>query len=157
MSLFRVPIKGWKKCVYDAALFETSPEYHAAKLMDGDRSVVWWLRNEPVRVRVPTPAGYLEPDFVYLVQVRGAKIMRLLEVKGEHLWNGPGSSARIKAAGAASWARAIHAAGVEPLWEFHEVLGQDVKASLTLGAMLDQAVEWFEIGPLADPSTSGAP
>ena len=26
MSLFRVPIKGWKKCVYDAALFETSPE-----------------------------------------------------------------------------------------------------------------------------------
>ncbi len=124
MSLFRVPIRGWKKCVYEACLFDTSPEYHAATLLDGDLSVAWWFRNEPVILRIPTPAGYLEPDFVYCVEARGVgkKCVCVLEVKGEHLWNGPGSSARIKALGAAAWAKAITDAQIEPSWMFYEVL-----------------------------------
>ena len=144
MSLFRVPIKNWKRCAYEASLFESAPEYQAALLLDGEKTVQWWFRNDPVQFHVPTPAGYLEPDFVYLVEVKGVKRMRILEVKGEHLWNGPGSTARIKAASAAAWAKAISVAGVEPTWEFHEVLGQDVQSSQTLGGMLDKAVERFE-------------
>jgi hypothetical protein len=144
MSLFRVPIRGWKKCVHEAALFDTSPEFHAANILDSEKSVVWWMRNEPVKVRIPTPAGYLEPDFVYMTVSGGQKKMCLLEVKGEHLWNGPGSAARIKAAGAAAWAKAISDAQLDTIWQFHEVLGQDVKAAMTLGAMLDQAVVRFE-------------
>ncbi len=146
MTLFRVPINGWKRSVYEAVLFDSSPEYHAAKLLDNDKSVVWWFRNEPVKVRIPTPAGYLEPDFVYLVEQNGFQKMGLLEVKGEHLWNGPGSAPRIKAAGAVAWARAIREAQIEPVWEFHEVLGQDVVSSNTLGSMLNVAVERFEAG-----------
>jgi hypothetical protein len=142
MSLLRVPIGGWKRCVYNAASFESAPEYHAAKILDSDSSVSWWLRNDPVQLRIPTPAGYMEPDFLYFMKT--SKTMRLLEVKGEHLWNGPGSSARVKAAGVAAWAKAIAEAKIEPSWEFHEVLGQDVEASLTLGSMLDKAVAHFE-------------
>jgi hypothetical protein len=145
MSFFRVPIAGWKKCAYEAAAFESAPEYHAAKLLDSESSVVWWLRNDPVQFRIPTPAGYMEPDFVYLVEAKFLKRMRILEVKGEHLWNGPGSSARIKAAGAAAWAKAVFEAKCDPSWEFHEVLGQDVKASHTMGSMLDKAVTCFEV------------
>jgi Endonuclease domain len=144
MSLFRVPIAGWKKCAYDAAAFESAPEYHAAKILDSDSSVCWWLRNDPVQFRIPTPVGYMEPDFVYLVEIKGLKRMRILEVKGEHLWNGPGSFARIKAAGAAAWAKAVCEAKLDPSWEFHEVLGQDAEASQTLGSMLDKAVIRFE-------------
>src|SRR6266702_5353193 len=102
MTLVRVPIGGWKRCAYNAAAFETSPECHAAKVLDGDTSVVWWLRNEPVQFRIPTPGGYFEPDCIYLCEVKGVKKMRVLEIKGEHLWNGPGSLARIKADGAVS-------------------------------------------------------
>lgn len=145
VSLFRVPITGWRKCVYEAALFESSPEYRAATLLDSDASVLWWFRNEPVLVRIPTPAGYLEPDFVYSVSLRSLKKICVLEVKGEHLWDGPGSPARIKAAGAVAWAKAISDANIEPAWEFHEVLGQDVEMSLTLGSILDKAVERFEV------------
>jgi hypothetical protein len=146
MTLFRVPLTGWKKCVYEAALFESAPEYHAAQILDAEKNVQWWFRNDPVQFRNPTPAGFLEPDFVYLVVSKGVTRMRVLEVKGEHLWNGPGSSARIKASSAAAWAKAIYVVGIEPAWEFHEVLGQDVQKSKTLAAMLDQAVERFQIG-----------
>jgi hypothetical protein len=145
MSLYRVPIGGWTRCVYSAAAFESAAEFHAAKILDDDMTVSWWLRNDPVQFRVPTPAGYLEPDFLYLIQTSKAKRMRILEVKGEHLWNGPGSTARIKATGAVAWAKAISEAKIEPLWEFHEVLGQDVESSLTLGAMLSNAVAHFEV------------
>ena len=151
MNFVRVPIKGWKRCVFEAAAFETEPEFQAAKLLDSDKSVAWWLRNDPVVIRIPTPAGFLEPDFLYAAQFGNSKRMRVLEVKGEHLWNGPGSSARIKAAGAAAWVKAIYEAAVEPKWEFHEVLGQDVMRSATLGAMLDQAVEKFHIEKTSVP------
>ncbi|WP_246776061.1 hypothetical protein [Methylobacterium aquaticum] len=145
MTLYRVPIGGWKKCVYSAAAFESAPEYHAAKILDKDASVVWWLRNDPAQFRIPTPAGYFEPDFIYLATMKGSNRMRILEIKGEHLWNGPGSSARVKAAGAAAWAKAVHEAKTEPYWEFHEVLGQDAEASMTLGSMLDKAVICFQV------------
>lgn len=152
MTLHRVPITGWKKCLYNAASFETAPEYHAATILDGDSSVEWWLRNDPVKLRIPTPMGFFEPDFLYRFEAKGVVRMRILEVKGEHLWDGPGSSARIKAAAGGAWAEAIWKAGMVPLWEFHEVLGQDVNAAATLGAMLDQAVESF-VGPASTKAT----
>ena len=140
-----VPIKGWKRSVYEAATFDSEPEFHAAKLLDNDKSVEWWLRNDPVVLRIPTPAGYFEPDFIYAAAVKSARRMRILELKGEHLWNGPGSPARIKAESAAAWARAVHAAGIDPAWEFHAVLGQDAMGSQTLSAMLAEACERFEV------------
>lgn len=145
MSLQRVPITGWKKCLHTAAAFETAPEYHAATILDGDSSVDWWLRNDPVKLRIPTPTGFFEPDFLYRFAAKGMVRMRILEVKGEHLWDGPGSSARIKAAAGSAWVEAIYKAGIAPLWEFYEILGQDVNAAKTLGAMLDQAVERFVV------------
>ena len=78
MRLFRVPIRNWKKCVYEAALFESRPEFHAARLIDNDASVRWWIRNDPVQFKIATPAGYFEPDFIYEAQIAGAKLMRVL-------------------------------------------------------------------------------
>lgn len=141
MSLVRVPIAGWSKCVYEAAAFDSNPEFCAAKILDADTRVDWWFRNDPVQVRIPTPAGYLEPDFIYSVTEAGLSVICILEVKGEHLWNGPGSVPRVKAAGAVAWTKAIEKAQISPEWRFYEVLGQDVESSHTLKSMLDKAVE----------------
>jgi hypothetical protein len=73
--------------------------------------------------------------------------MRVLELKGEHLWNGPGSEARIKAQSATKWAEAVHLTGVDPIWEFHAVLGQDAMQAYTLTAMLANACARFEVPP----------
>ena len=131
--------------MYEAASFDTEPEFHAAKMLDTDATVDWWLRNDPVLLRIPTPAGYFEPDFVYKLTAKAGSRMRILEIKGEHLWNGPGSIARIKAESAASWARAISEAAIRPPWEFHEVLGQDAMRAKTLGTLLGDACQRFEI------------
>ena len=65
MSLRRIPIKGWKKNVHVAAAFDTPGEYATACVLDSSTAIEWWLRNDPAQMRVPTPVGFFEPDFVY--------------------------------------------------------------------------------------------
>ncbi|WP_262296845.1 hypothetical protein [Microvirga sesbaniae] len=149
VKYWRIPIGGWKRCIHDAASFESEPEFRAAKLLDADSSVIWWLRNDPVIFRIATPAGFFEPDFLYSAKRLGLQINGVLEIKGENLWGAPGSEARIKASSARLWAAAIHSAGHDPLWEFHEVLGQDAKNAKTVSEMLSQAVERYEVRPTA--------
>jgi hypothetical protein len=58
--------------------------------------------------------------------------MGLLEVKGEFLWDGEGSRARVQAAAAEEWAHAINGAKTQPPWEFAVVLDQDAERANTL-------------------------
>ena len=46
-TLRRVPIAGWKRCVHEAASFESPGEFKAATLLDAAIQVEWWLRNDP--------------------------------------------------------------------------------------------------------------
>ena len=104
-KLRRVPIGGWQRCVYEAASFESGGELQAARLLDAANGVEWWLRNDPVQFKIPTPVGSFEPDFVYRIRQGSANIMGILEIKGEIYWDGDGSEPRIKADTACAWVR----------------------------------------------------
>jgi hypothetical protein len=137
-TLRRVPIGGWKRCVHQAASFESRGEFKAACLLDATDNLDWWLRNDPPLLRIPTPVGYFEPDFVYRRR-RGMIIMGLLEIKGEVFWDGDGSDARIKATAACAWVSAIQKAKAAERWEFAVVLEQDVCEATTLETTLANA------------------
>jgi hypothetical protein len=125
LTLRRIPIGGWVKCVHEAAAFESKGEFSAATLLDTSQAIIWWLRNDPPVIRIPSPLGWFEPDFVYLAARGKDAIYGLLEVKGEVFWDGEGSEARVKAAAATEWVEALDAAGPRIKWEFAVVLDQD--------------------------------
>ena len=143
MTLRRVPITGWSKCVHEAPSFESKGEYSVAAILDSAQVVEWWLRNDPHQVAIPTPAGDLRPDFVYKARRSGRVCMGLIEVKGEIFWDGEGSAARIKAKAAREWAKAVSAAGASPQWEFAAVLEEDTQRAKSLEELLASGVELF--------------
>jgi restriction endonuclease len=148
MILNRIPIRGWRKCVYEAAAFDTKGEFAAASLLDDSTVIIWWFRNDPPRLRIPTPIGYFEPDFVYLVCRMGKESVGVLEVKGDIFWDGPDSEARIKANAAVEWVRVTNEAMAETAWEFAVVLDQDAIQAASFEAMLSSALLRFpEQGP----------
>jgi hypothetical protein len=142
----RVPIAGWKRCVHEAASFDTPAEFHAACLVDDSPEVEWWFRNEPAQVRIPTPVGGFEPDLVYGRRTTDGIEICLLEVKGEFLWDGEGSKPRIQASTACEWVRAIRSTGKGPQWSFAMILEQDVLEASSLAAMVKNARSRFPDG-----------
>jgi hypothetical protein len=89
-------------------------------------------------MKIPTPAGNFEPDFVYQLTTgrRGA-----LEIKGEVFWDGHGSVPRIKATAACAWAAATDTASDGTGWEFALVLEQDVLSANTFEELRQMAQE----------------
>lgn len=136
MRLYRIPIQGWKKCIHAAAAFESKGEYAAALLLDQSRDVTWWMRNDPAILRIPTPAGFLEPDFVYLRETGGKATQGLLEVKADVFWDGDGSEARVKARAACEWVRAVNLATPDHPWRFAVVLDEDAVRSRSIEELL---------------------
>lgn len=147
MSLRRIPITGWRRCVHEAAAFESSGEYAAAVLLDGSKAISWWFRNDPALFRIPSPAGYFEPDFLYLVKRGNRETMGVLEIKSDIFWDGEGSEARIKANAAREWMRTINEAGPSIPWEFELVLDQDALKSASFEAMCVDAILRFPDDP----------
>jgi hypothetical protein len=146
VSLNRIPIAGWKRCVHEAASFESAGEYAAAALLDDSRSVVWWLRNDPANLRIPSPAGFFEPDFVYLFNKNKKPCMGILEIKSDIFWDGEGSLARIKADAAREWLKTVNQAGPAMQWQFEVVLDQDALAAASFEAMREVALLRFPDG-----------
>jgi type III restriction enzyme len=142
-TLRRVPIGGWKRCVHEAAAFDTRPEFKAACLLDDSPEVEWWIRNEPVVVRIPTPVGGFEPDFIYRMRTLRGSEMGILEVKAEFLWDGEGSRSRVQANAACEWVRAVRSADKDQGWTFATILEQDVLDASSLDAMLRNARSRF--------------
>ena len=139
-SLRRLPIGGWRRCVHEAASFESPGEYKAALLLDASASVSWWIRNDPVIFRIPTPVGYFEPDFLYRAREKeGIDLTGILEIKGAIFWNGEGSRPRIQADAACDWVEAVMRAFADQKWRFAAVLEQDAFEASSLEAMLANA------------------
>lgn len=132
MTAFRIPIGGWRKCVHQAAAFESRGEYATAIILDNSAAVQWWFRNDPVVLRLPTPIGNFEPDFVYLRIEEGIETYGLLEVKGGIFWDGEGSDSRIKSEAACRWIEATASAEAARTWEFAVVLDVDAIAAGSL-------------------------
>jgi hypothetical protein len=152
MNLFRIPIRGWRKCVHEAAAFESRGEYAAAWLIDDASSVAWWFRNDPAVFRIPTPIGNFEADFMYFVDRGGQTAYGVLEIKSDVFWDGPGSDAQIKANAAREWVRAVNEARATVPWEFAVVLDQDAIAAASLEALRDMALLRYPTAPeVIDP------
>ena len=140
MKLYRIPIGGWTKCVHEAAAFESKGEYAVATILDRSETVEWWLRNDPPVLRIPTPIGYFEPDFVYRSLQKGAWVLEIVEVKGSIFWDGEGSEARLKALAACEWVRVTNAADTDTRWEFSVVLDQDSLSIASLEGLRSDAL-----------------
>lgn len=149
MTHYRIPIGGWRKSVHESAAFDSRGEYCVAGILDEAASVVWWFRNDPPVLRIPTPLTYLEPDFVYLAERKRKRTYGALEVKGGIFWNGEDSDAQIKARSACQWTRAVNEAGPEIPWEFAVVLDQDAESAKSLEELHRAAVTIYP--PIAKP------
>lgn len=139
VTLRRIPISGWRRCIHEAAAFDSAGEYAAALLFDDSPKISWWFRNDPPLLRIPSPAGYFEPDFVYLASRDGAQTLGILEIKADVFWNGEGSEARIKANACREWVRTINETSPSVLWEFGVVLDQDAINSTSFEVLRDAA------------------
>jgi hypothetical protein len=83
--------------------FDSWQEAKTARLLDRS-GVSWWVRNQPRRFRIETPAGMLNPDFIaQFDELDGTVEVLLLEVKGDIFWQPPDSPARRKAKSAQRW------------------------------------------------------
>lgn len=91
----------WSQSLHAAYSFDSFPEVQLAWLLDTAESVDWWVRNDPRRLTIETPAGGFSPDFI--VALKSGELY-LIEVKGGLYWTPPDSEARVKAASATRWA-----------------------------------------------------
>jgi len=124
---YRLPVTGWKRCVHEAAAFDTGAEFLLARILDHDRDIEWWIRNDPPRLRIPTPIGYYEPDFLVRRVTNGGPVLTIIEVKGADFWEPPDSDPRVKARATGGWCEAVNRAGREDRWEYWVVLDADVE------------------------------
>jgi superfamily II DNA or RNA helicase len=122
-TLCRRLIGAWRKCIHEAVAFESGGEFGIARILDSAASVAWWARNDPPRVRIPTPIGYYEPDVVVALNSKPAQYI-LLECKRADFWKPPESDSRVKARAADAWCEA--AKGAAHQWDHWVVLDADV-------------------------------
>jgi hypothetical protein len=101
----RQPYRGWQKSVYEICSFDSQYEAKLAWMLDNDSDLTWWVRNEPKRFWIPTPAGRFFPDFIigYNETSEPTQRVELLEAKGDIFWESPTSDARLKAQAARTW------------------------------------------------------
>lgn len=130
--LSRLPIAGWRRCAYESAAFDTQPEFDLARILDASAKVVWWHRNDPARLRISTPIGNYEPDFLCSVRREKREMHAIVEVKQSGLWSPSDSDPRVKARSADAWCDAVNSAEGEVTWEHIVVLDKDVGDAASL-------------------------
>lgn len=131
-QMLRVPINSWKRCIHAAAIFDTAGEAKVAWTLDSDTATQWWARNDPAVVRIPTPIGMYEPDFVFQRERGTTSDIVILEVKGGWLWQPLDSDARIRARAASAWVAAVNSARPSFGIEHWVVLDDDVKTAASI-------------------------
>lgn len=128
--------RGWRRSVHPVSSFEGAEEALTACLLDDCSAVEWWVRNEPKRLEVPTPAGPFHPDFVACIRLAdGNSAILLLEVKGDKFWSEPGSEPRVKARAAMEWSANQRDLTSQPIL-FAVALTSEVRHNNTLQALL---------------------
>lgn len=120
--LERVPLSGWRRCVYKAVPFDQFNELHVAKIIDRSSDVQWWLRNLPGIITLDTPAGRYSPDFAVLLNANDTNV--LLEVKGEVFAQASDGDANLKKDAANFWCKAASNAMEKP-WQHWFILSKD--------------------------------
>lgn len=142
-----LPIGPWRRCVLEACVFDNYQEFRAALALDRTESVLWWIRNDPVVLSIPTPVGGFEPDFLYLRNPSNRIIRGALEVKGDFLWSAPEQPDRIKALAAAEWIKKANEICPGEPWELAVVGDQEAKTATHIGDLLAAAAGRLYEGP----------
>ena len=124
----------WTLSLHPAYAFDSLPEASLAWMLDHSDEVEWWVRNEPRRFRIPTPAGLFFPDFMVLLK---SGTVCIVEVKGSTYWNPPESEPRIKAASAARWVEKQNEES-DTRWKFGVVLDSDIEDAGSFGALMER-------------------
>jgi hypothetical protein len=130
------PYRGWRSALHEAYSFDSWPEAKLATLLDVAADVVWWVRNQPRRLHIATPAGMYNPDFVVLMNTEPKRTVLILEAKADDFWNPPESAPRLKARAAATWC-AAQPSELSTSWLYALALESDINA----------AASWPELFP----------
>ena len=139
----RVPIGRWQRCVHKATAFDSRPEWIVAKILDASTSVKWWARNDPAQLRLSSPIGGFEPDFVFCVEGSPPTLI-VLEVKQDGLWTPEDSDARVKSRATEAWCKGVSSAGGGQ-WEHWVLLEPDILESQSFQDLRNRRVD-FDIG-----------
>jgi superfamily II DNA or RNA helicase len=127
----------WVHSLHACYVFDSWPEVKVAWLFDHGAEVDWWVRNQPRRLRIRTPAGLFSPDFVALMKTGE---LLILEVKGSIYWEPEESEARTKARSAVLWAKAqTELLGAEI--SFGVALDSDAISASTLAALREMLLQ----------------
>jgi hypothetical protein len=127
------PCTGWTRSGHEAYAFDAEPEALAARLLDKDAEVEWWVRNDPVRMEIETPAGRYRPDFVVKLHSSSGSSYLILEPKADHRWSDPLSDERLKNRAAREWA------------ERQRSLGYTIDVGLALETDIRRSASWPEL------------
>lgn len=126
----------WQRCVHSSCIFDTFGELLVARALDNSQEIVWWMRNDPAQLVIPTPAGNFEPDFLYFAQRAAIEVTGILEVKGESFYEDPTSRGRLKATAAVSWTQAANSYSG---WEFILLGDQETRTVIDLPSIRNEA------------------
>jgi hypothetical protein len=125
-TLTRIPISGWKRCTHKAAAFDVEPEFLLAIILDSAAEVEWWARNDPPQLKIATPIGNYEPDFVASCRLGKNDVHLIIEAKRGDFWQPADSDPRVKAQSADAWCDAVNRASGKTKWAHWVVLDIDI-------------------------------
>ena len=118
---------GWKKCLYEYAWFDTSPEYKAAQALDEAPNVVVWARLHinDLPITWTEEGREYNPDLVAIEEINGERTCWLIETKMNKEINA--EDVRAKARAAKTWANTVNNSGkVDGRWHYLLLTEDDV-------------------------------
>lgn len=123
-----VAYNGWQKSLYEFAWFDTSPEFKAARAVDGDPNVVVWARlhRGDIPITWTIEGREYNPDLIVIERDGGSQVCWLVETKQ----NREMTSAEVagKRRAARTWANTVTNSGqVEGRWQYLLLSEDDVE------------------------------
>ncbi|MCK0441235.1 DEAD/DEAH box helicase family protein [Gordonia alkaliphila] len=106
--------EGWKRSLYPAATFDSSPEYKTARVIDNADEVVVWARlhRNDLPITWTREGRTYNPDFVVIEEVEGVRRAWLVEVKSDK--DAPTAEVQGKKNAAKVWANIVNSSGKTP-------------------------------------------
>ncbi|MFT7841133.1 DEAD/DEAH box helicase family protein [Saccharothrix sp. BKS2] len=122
-----VAYNGWKKCLYEYAWFDTSPEYKTAQALDEAPDVIVWARLHinDLPITWTQEGREYNPDLVAIEEVDGQRTSWLIETKMNK--EAHAEDVRAKAKAAKTWANTVNNSGkVNSKWHYILLTEDDV-------------------------------
>ncbi|GAA1298152.1 DEAD/DEAH box helicase [Pseudonocardia xinjiangensis] len=122
-----IAFDGWKKCLYEYAWFDTSPEYKVAQALDDAPNIVVWARLHinDLPITWTQEGREYNPDLVAIEEIDGKRSSWLIETKMNK--EVQAADVRAKAKAAKTWANTVNNSGkAEGRWHYLLLTEDDV-------------------------------